>query len=213
MNLVLKTNAGYLFLGVIFLFVISNYLFNFSLLNEQTYYQSYSDQLSVDQISNLFNKQLEYRYVTYIFLVLMYLFKFSTISTVIYTGFFFYNIKVSFSQIFKIVLLSELIFIIPIVFKFVWFAYVHHNYTLTDIQSFYPLSLKNLVSTNLLWTYPLQTLNIFEVGYWFLLAYLLADTLDINFDKSLKVILSSYLPMLATWLIFVMFLLVNVQPA
>jgi len=213
MNRVLKLNTGYLCLAVIAVFVIGNYLFNFSLLNERTYYQSYSEQLSVEQISDLFGKQLEYRYVTYIFLVLMYLFKFSVITIVVYIGFFLYNIKASFSQIFKITLIAELVFLIPLILKFFWFQYFHQNYTLADIQSFYPLSLDNFFSTSLIWVYPLQTLNVFEVGYWFLLAYLLSTTFDIKFDRSLKVILSSYLPMLATWLIFVMFLLINIQPA
>lgn len=54
---------------------------------------------------------------------------------------------------------------------------------------------------------PFQVLNLFELAYWFILAYLLGKELgDDDKDKSLSIVLSSYGTSLLIWVVGVVFL-------
>jgi hypothetical protein len=77
------------------------------------------------------------------------------------------------------------------------------------VRLFSPLSLFSLFDPELLqeWLYyPFKVLNLFEVGYWLLLAYLLAKHLNQTFDEMLKLVLTYYVRFLFCWIIFVMFI-------
>lgn len=188
---------------------------NLFLITDELYYQSLGEQLSIEQITQYLNVQNKYELLSYLFLILISLLKFSAIALAIYTVTILFGIKVTFKNIFRIVILAEFIFLIPLFLKFAWFYFIQSNYTLEDLQFFYPLSLLNIFETGTvsqLWVYPLQLLNIFEVAYWFLLALGIKQLIQSDFDKSLKLVLSSYLPAMLIWVVFVMFLTVTFNP-
>ncbi len=62
------------------------------------------------------------------------------------------------------------ILLIPGLVKIIWFLFIQTNYTIQDLQLFYPFSLLNLVNSGMLepcLLYPLQVLNLFEArGRW-----------------------------------------------
>jgi hypothetical protein len=102
----------------------------------------------------------------------IYLLKFTVIAFVIWVGCFMYGYRVTYSQCWGVVIGAEFIFLVPEVLKILWFMTVQTDPTYHEIRSFYPLSLIHLVDYDALdkrWAYPLRSLNLFEVAYWFLL--------------------------------------------
>jgi hypothetical protein len=57
--------------------------------------------------------------------------------------------------------------------------------------------------------YPFQVLNLFEIAYWLLLAYLLGKALQTHTDEGLKIVAASYGSALLLWVVAVMFFVLN----
>ncbi|WP_296344452.1 hypothetical protein [Winogradskyella sp.] len=130
------------------------------------------------------------------------------IATILDLGCFIFNKKIKFKKIFNIVVKAEFIFLLVIIFKTAWFYFFQTNYTLEDLQYFYPLSAINIVGyegIDAWWVYPLQVLNLFELAYWLVLGYLLGKALNSNFDKGISIVASSYGVALLIWVVGIMF--------
>ena len=92
-------------------------------------------------------------------------------------------------------------------FLIFWFYY-----KLEDIQYFYPLSALNIVGYQDLepwFIYPFQTLNLFEVTYWLILAYFIGKATQTSMDQGLKIVAYSYGSALLLWVVTVMFFTLN----
>lgn len=103
---------------------------------------------------------------------LVYAWKFTVIAFVVWIGCFMFGYRVTYSQCWGVVIAAEFIFLIPEILKILWFMLVDTDPTYNDISGFYPLSLIHFVDFESLdkrWAYPLRALNVFEIGYWFLL--------------------------------------------
>lgn len=215
MNLIYKSNI-YLFSCITILSIGLIYLTQNYLLTSKIYYQSLHEQLSINQIDRILETQTKYEFLGYSFMLLINLIKYLIITLIVQAGIFLWGYKINFSQILKVVIIAEFVFIIPIILKFIWFYFFKQDYNLNEFQVFYPLSILNLIqvqSIPKLWIYPLQLLNVFELIYWFLLAFGISKCIQKDFDQSLRIIISSYLPALFLWVIFVMFLTVTLNPA
>ena len=104
---------------------------------------------------------------------------------------------------------AELLFLLPVLIKILWFLFVQTDYDLNDLTQFYPLSVLNFFDADAIpryWLYPLQVLNLFEVAYCFLLAYGVADVTGFSFKRSFGLVMSSYGVGLVLWVVLVMFL-------
>lgn len=192
-------------------FLTQRYIFT-----STVYYNSFSEQLSMDQIDNIIaNKDKSFYFVYPIEAVLL-LLKCLCITIVIQAGLFFRNINISYSKVFKISILGEFVFLAPQLIKFLWFYFSKQTYTIDDLKTFFPLSALNIFDEKtlpLLWYYPLKTINIFEVIYWFVLGFLISNLIKRDFNASLNIVLSSYIPALVIWVSFIMFLVVTLNPA
>jgi hypothetical protein len=83
-----------------------------------------------------------------------------------------------------------------------------------DIQTFYPLSLLNLLEVKDIpqWLlYPLQVINIFEVLYWLILAYGLSLVAKERLPKMLWLVAFSYGIGLFVWVVFITFITINLS--
>ena len=141
----------------------------------------------------------------FISIPLVYLWKFTVIAFVIWIGCFMYGYKVTYVQSWGVVMGAEFIFFIPEILKILWFLVVDTDPAYSDIGAFYPLSLMHFFdyySMDHRWAYPLRSLNVFEVVYWFLLVsgihhYAQKDKKVVRF-----IVLSSYIFLFLLWLIF-----------
>ncbi len=135
----------------------------------------------------------------------VYLWKFTVIAFVVWVGCFMFGYRVTYTQCWGVVIGAEYIFLIPEVLKILWFMMVQTDPTLNDISAFYPFSLMHFFdyySIDRRWAYPLRSLNLFEIAYWFLLVegiqhYARKD------KKYIWIIVScSYILVFILWLLF-----------
>lgn len=198
-------------INVCFIFLLS-YFLKEEFVTKELVHNYYSAQLSYAQIETILSNQQKYQWVGYLFIPIIYFIKLALITLCLYTGILLSNAKtLSFSKIFSAVALADILFLIPGVIKIFWFSF-QPDYTLEDLQYFMPGSLLNLFNTKEIepWlVYPLQSINIWEVAFWFALAYELKEYFEDDFTKSFGTVMASYGPGIVIWIVFVVFLTLN----
>lgn len=203
-----------LFIGIVLINIVIVWLSKSVLINEIVFYNTYSEQLAYDRSLQIFESFKRISWISYAFIPILLLLKFIIVSIVLYTGIFLYNLhyKITFSAVLKVVIASELIFIIPSLIKFFWFYFFAGNYDLNDMGFFYPLSLINLFAiseVSKIWIFPLQTINLFQAIYIMALSFGLDKIGSIDKSESDKIVLSSYIPALAFWIVLIIFISID----
>lgn len=206
-----------LFLSI--LFFSSGYITNILLESDKLVLNSIAEQLSVNQIENFLKIQEKWQLASFLLLPVIFYIKASIISSILYVGvFFFSKTKVNFKQLLNVSIKAEFVFLGVGVLKLIWFYFFQTNYTLEDLQYFYPLSALNIIGYNGLETYfiyPFQVLNLFELAYILLLGYYIGKLVytpqnkENPMDFGLKIVASSYVPALFLWVTVVMFFTLN----
>ena len=183
------------------------------LLNlSELYYNSLASNLSENVLDEIIRIQKKIFWISYAIIPAILLLKLSIISALLFMPAYLLNFKIRYAQMFNLVLKAEFLFLGVGALKIIWFYFYTENYTLQEYQYFYPLSVLNIVgyeNIDAWWIYPFQTLNLFELAYWFILAYLIGKILNISMDRGFKMVLSSYVPFLFTWIVTIMFFTLN----
>lgn len=208
-------NFGLLFLVTLFLggfTFIAEYFLN----TEELIYNFYSEQLAQEQVKKILDSQQKWAWLGYAIIPLLVLIRSSLVALCLNVGMFFYNMEhpFKFKQFFRIALLGEFVLVLVGFFKLGYFYFIKTDYTLLDIQQYYPLSYINFLDLEKIqpWlAYPLQTINLFEIAYFFVLVYGLWKLLKNNYTKSLEIVAISYGSGLLIWLGLVMFLTLNMS--
>jgi len=210
------------FLLLCFLTVITGisiiYIFN---IEELTYF-TIQNKVTKEQLEEIFNFKKKWEWVSYFIIPVLLLIKTALVASILYIGTFFYSkTKVTFKQLWDIVVKAEFVFLLVGVLKIIWFYFFQTSYTLEDLQYFYPLSILNIVGYKGLdawFIYPLQTLNLFELAYWLILAYYISKIAsptknfegnNYKMDFGLKIVATSYGSALLLWVVVVMFFTLN----
>jgi hypothetical protein len=206
-----------LFLGIVSLNLLVIFLSQNILINDIVFFNTYSEQLTYDRSMELFQLMKSYSWVSYILVTVFLLLKFTAIAVLLYIGVYFNDIhrELPLGRIFKMVIISESIFVTASIFKLLWFAFFAGNYTLDDISFFYPLSLINLFNRSEVatyWVYPLQTVNLFQLLYVLLLSFGLSKVGSVKKSLAEKVVLSTYVPAIAVWISLIMFFTIDAMP-
>jgi hypothetical protein len=206
-----STFAKYVLLCIILL--ILSQAIKYFLSFDKLIYNSLAESLTSNQIEKILSLQKKWQWTGYVFVPFYVLLKTSIITSVLYIGSFFFSKKdITFKNIWNCILNAEFIFLLVPLLKLVWFYFFQTNYTLEDIQYFYPLSALNIIGYNGLdkWLiYPLQTLNLFEVAYIVYLSYQIGSLTKTNADNGLKIVGYSYVPALLLWVTVIMFFTLN----
>ncbi|MFD0764519.1 hypothetical protein ACFQZI_06620 [Mucilaginibacter lutimaris] len=141
------------------------------------------------------------------------LIKIGVIALILHTALFLQDLEVPFRRIVKIVVLAEFTFLIPAFIKLVSFNYTFQHGNLLDWHKYYILSALSIAGeVPADWYYTLQTLNLFEVTYWFILAYGISKITQKPFDESLRTVVCSYVPGLFLWVVAVTFFTLMMFP-
>lgn len=199
--------------------ILINIFFNFFLDIKSAFYGSYFNFLDKVDIERNYNNYIKNYYISLILIELVLLLKTILIASVLFVGtFFFSKLKVSFKALWDAVIKAEFLFLGVGILKILWFYFFHLDYNLEDLQYFYPLSALNIIGYQDLeawFIYPLQTLNLFELGYWLLLSYFIGKLAFSEKDKGnpmdlgFKIVASSYGSALLLWMVVVMFFTLN----
>ncbi|WEA01745.1 hypothetical protein [Mucilaginibacter sp. SJ] len=135
------------------------------------------------------------------------------VSITIYTALYLKGAGCTFTDTMLVVMRAEFIFVLAALIKSLAFTQLFHPGTLADWHRFHPLSALSIIgNVGASWYYPLQTLNLFEIAYWFMLAWGIYRLIGGVFDRSLQMVLSSYVPALFLWTLTLSFFSVVVFP-
>lgn len=175
--------------------------------------ENLSTNVTSEQLNEYVHFQKKWQWISYTIIPIIILTKTTLITSVLFVGSFFYNKgTVTFKQLFNVAIKAEFVFLLVPIFKIIWFYFFQTNFTLEDIQYFYPLSALNIVGYEGLepWLiYPFQVLNLFELAYWLVLAYYTGKTTETTMDHGLKIVMSSYGSALLLWVVVIMFFTLN----
>ncbi|WP_345952976.1 hypothetical protein [Mucilaginibacter sp. PAMB04168] len=142
------------------------------------------------------------------------LFKLCLIALILYTALYIADHLIPYGVILHMVTICEAIFLLAAVVKIWWFRHYYPHGTLLDWHRLYLLSALSLFpAVPADWYYPLQTLNVFEVSYWFLLAFGISQLTHLDYRRSLRLVLASYLPALLIWMVVVCFCAIMYFPS
>lgn len=120
---------------------------------------------------------------------------------VILAGFSFKTEHISYSSLFKVITISNYIFLFPKLIEIVWFMVIKDEYTYADLESFKPFSLFSLFPQGSIsdWLiYPLKTLNVFELLYVILISIGISQFNNIRLKKTFSTVLVTYSILLFT---------------
>lgn len=123
----------------------------------------------------------------------------------LWIGCFMFGYRIHFNQIWKMVMLAEILFFLPEILKVVWYSMFYSDPNYHDYMAFFPFSLINLVDYTQIapkWLYPLKSLNLFELLYWPLLVLGIYFLSGKNFRISAYIVLSTYVLFFFVWLGF-----------
>lgn len=201
---------------IIFLYTLITMMSNFLLDTETLVYDFYSDKLSDKEIYNLIENQKKLKWLPFVILPLIIMLRNSLVALSLNIGVFFYDMesKISYKKLFNVALTGEFVLVLVGCFKIVYFLFIKTDYTLQDIQQYYPLSYTSFLDIENIesWLiYPLQTINLFEIGYFFVLVYGVHKLLKNKYLKSFEITAISYGTGLTIWIGLVMFLTLNMS--
>ena len=205
-----------LFFTVILVFAIQ-YIF---LNNDNIFYQTYNEQLSLTRIDQMLELSKKWQWFGYAIIPVVILLRVFYTTIFLYIGVFFTELKIDFGKLFKVALLADFVFVLAALAKLVILIFFKEVSTLEDLQ-FQPLSVMELLNSStvdILFVYPLSLLNVFDLGYFIVMGWLLVSVLNeanpeqpIKFGRSLQIAATSYGSGLLLWVLFVMFLTLNMS--
>lgn len=183
-------------------------------------YQSLGEQLRIDKLEKVLRQINKYQWLGYTLLPLVILLRVFYTSIFLYIGVFFTELKIEFGRLLGIALLADFVYVLSGLAKLVILILLKEVNTLEDLQ-FQPLSLMELLNSNAtdpLFVYPLSLVNVFELGYFLVLAWLLVGVINeaneerpVKFWQSFKLVLASYGSGLLLWVLVVMFITLNLS--
>ena len=199
----------YYFALFVFASILLSLAINTFILTDEVFYKSYAERYSIEKIQSLAETISEIEWFIYLLTPVFYLFKFFVVAIVLSTGDFLFGYKIGFKKMFQIAMVAELVFLLPDLIKIVWFLFFEQAETIKQVGSFEFLSIYSLFKNDEIYNwlkYPFSVANVFELIYWLVLALGIKYVTGFNYDKSLKFILSTYVPVLIVWVMFIMFL-------
>lgn len=204
---------GWLLFAIITAFgLLLTFAGQYLLLSDELYFNAFAEQMTFEQIEKTIDQSHQWSWLGYALLPIFNLLKFTLVASCLSLGYYFAVDRWVFKSFFRVAVQAELVLLLPSLLKLLWFLFVRTDYSLQDLQFFYPLSLLNLFDAKAMspyLLYPLQLANLFEVAYWFVLAYGVSQRIEIPMPKAFGVVAASYGSGLLVWVVFIMFLTVS----
>jgi hypothetical protein len=193
---------------IVFIYLIIVWINKNIIFDIDFYYRVWQSKYSLERIDNLIIQNNKLSIFSYFIWPCILYIKWFLITIVIFIGTMLFENKISFKNCFKIILYAEIIPILSSITKTLYF-YIYPPNNLEILQNLNPLGLIRLLNHDTIpkyLLYPIQQLNLFEVGYWLLLAYGINSLGNVDFKKALKITSLSYGVGLLIWCIFIVFL-------
>ncbi len=209
----LKYSSGRIYLLLTTFFLLLTFGINECFMSEEIYFQSFGEKLATDRIIKMIDFSLKWQWTGYVVIPLVILIRVNFTAVCIFIGNILCNSNIRYRDLFKAVLLSDFVFVFAGIIKLVLLIFFKQVETLEDLQ-FQPFSLLELVDQSKIepfLLYPLSLFSVFELLYWFVLAWLLSRLINRSFAFSLKRVAVSYGAGLFLWVLLVMFITINLN--
>jgi hypothetical protein len=141
----------------------------------------------------------------YFSIPLIYFLKFTCIAFTLWVGSFMFGYRIHYNRVWQIVMFAELIFLGAEGLKIFWFMFFNTEANIWDIKNFYPLSMMSFFDYETIhpkYIYPLKSLNLFEIAYWFILVFGIHWTAQKKLSVAYAIVLCSYVLFFLLWLLF-----------
>ena len=202
------TDTRVIFIFASLLYILISFFINEFIISGELYYNTYADQLSIDRINSLIYLIDKWEWAGYVLIPVLLFIKLLLISLSIEIGVILLDYKASFSQIFRVVLITELVLIIANIVRNTALFFLDFN-TLDEIYNYYPLSVLNLINTksvNTWLVYPLKLANVFTIIYFIVLTNGLSVILGMKPARVILFSFSTYGLCLLIWIMLIMFI-------
>lgn len=219
MNIMLSSKFR-IFLLLTSLYLLLHFSITYLFASLDIYLQTFQEQLSANRIEKLFEIANNKQWITYVIIPVIVFIRVLYTSIFLYTGAFFSEIKLEFGKLMEICLLADFVFVLSSLTKLIILIFFKQVNTLEDLQ-FIPLSILDLLNKDnidSLFIYPLSLVNLFQISYLIVLAYLLTNLLNhphsessIKFEKSFKLVTISYGSGLFLWCLLITFVSLNIE--
>lgn len=202
-------NGWLVFAGICLVYFFSSFYLQQFVLTDSVYYNSMPG-LDEHEIEEAIHLKESAGIFAYVMVPVTTAIKILFAAFCVYTGLLLTGNSVQFKKIFRIALFAEFAFVIATLIRLIILAFFTDMDNFDQLRSFAPLSLYSLIgSAPAYLTYPLQTINLFEVLYVFLLAAGLQYFLQRPLKKMLLLAICSYGLGLIAWMVFMGFISVN----
>ena len=118
----MKWNNSSIFIALSATYIVLSYISSVVLNLNGVMAHSLSEQLTAEQINEVLSFKDKWQWVGYVFVPILLLIKISVTALLIDIGCLFYNEKLPYKQLFRMVLLGECIFLAVPIIKLCWFA-------------------------------------------------------------------------------------------
>ena len=216
--MVFKNNYLHFILLILVVLLLS-YEYNYFIQTDSVFVQNFSDKYTQVAINHILDWRHAWAWAGYVFISVSMYISTTILALIISLVIWIYylnelNPNVKFSDTWRIVLFAQWSNVAAIFAKIFWFGFIHTNYTMDELASFYPLSIINffdISKLDKLYIYPVQLVNVFELVYWIILVLGIKNLLNSSLFKSLKIVFFSYGVAMIIWIIVIMFISLNLS--
>lgn len=204
----------YIFVFNFCIYSFVGFYFYYFIIDDKLYLDLIIETTNTNDIEYILDINRKFSWISILLNPFVYLIKLLLITSSLYTIKIIYKFEsgVSFSILFSKVLIADTIYTLFLLIKLVYFILFRPD-NIFQIQNFAPGSLYQLVSqVNEPWlVYPLQAISIWEIGFIVVLAYQLKEFFQNDFALSLQNVLLSYGTVFLLWIVFVVFITLNLS--
>lgn len=208
-----KGNNLHWFLALCVIYISAAVIGEYYFLSDTVYFNSFADRFAYDQIDQMLESQRKMRWLGYILQPAMLLIKLSLIAFCLMSAVVWGNLKISFRQIWSIIIRAELVLAMGALFASVYLAVFWEVNSFDDLEGFHNFSLLALLPPDIdagkWYVYPLQLANVFELFYWLVLTSGVQHLLKFSWKDSLRFVAKSYGAGLLIWMLIIIFFRLN----
>lgn len=216
----IKLRGSVSFIIIVLLATLISFIIEYLFMNDLLFYQSYGEQLAIERIEKMLVFSQKWQWLRYAIVPLIILLRVFYTTIFLYIGIFFTELKIQFGKLFKVALFADFVYVLSSLAKLVILIFFKEVSTLEDLQ-FTPFSVMEFLDSSSIdpfFIYPLSLLNIFELGYFLVLSWLLMEVVkgenqeeSFHFGQSLKLVMAFYGSGLLLWVLLVMFITLNIS--
>ena len=195
----MKTALPWLILYILTI-TISTFLLETFIYTEDLYYNSISENLTIERVEKVIAFKTKYWWAKYALLPIVDLIGLIFIASILCLALFLYDLPIKFSKCFEIALWGGFIFLISPFLKLLWFGLIEADYTLADIKAFPSFSLLMFFDKEELpryLIYPIYSFNLYRLTYFLVLTRGMQVLFQRSFAQSIKMVLST----VGVWLV------------